>query len=82
MTYQNDLNDLRLNLDNPNHFFSPHGAKPFFFVEKSPTHNNVAPKLNARGQISEGGFKSSSPDSVHLNLSGLNIFNHLLQHIL
>ena len=30
-------------------FFPPHGVKLFLF-EKSPTHNNVAPKLNAGGQ--------------------------------
>ena len=30
-------------------FSSPHDVK-LFFLEKSPKHNNVAPKINAWGQ--------------------------------
>ena len=45
---------LRLNLDPNQNYFLPHVLKLFF--RKSPrTHNNVAPKLNARGQKFRGG---------------------------
>ena len=40
-----------------------------YFFEKSPTHNNAAPKINAWEQkIGGGGFYSPPPDRIGLKI--------------
>ena len=58
-----------------------HTVLNYFFGEKSPTHNNVAPKLNAWGQKIGGGgglLKPPPPDRIGLR----KLFYRKLQYII